>query len=380
MMKVSTGKVLTLLLVLGTCGCRTVVETPAPALLDEIRGTSLFKDSTKNESVDVLALSEDLKRFVDQRIDPEWRSSKKLGELREILFAPELFAIEYELGDTKTAIETYRSRSGNCLSMTNLFIAMARYSGLDANYHLVKARPEWNQSGNTLIWTQHINSTGILRNGDRYVLDFLPEQRAIREDMKTVTDSHARAIYYNNLAAEAIIEGQNRQALKYLRTALSIKPDMSDVWNNMGATQRRLDRVDLAKASYQQAVKFDPFNNSAMSNLSRIYLKEGNEKLGNYFASKVKRHRSKNPYYRYANARSALNEKDYYRAREELSAAINLKKDEAMFFDALAEVYEGLGDQEKKQISLRLAKMIREDSNETRSSLEIYRSGDVLLR
>jgi predicted Zn-dependent protease len=117
-----------------------------------------------------------------------------------------------------------------------------------------------------------------------------------------------------------------------------------------------------------------------MSNLSRIYLKEGNEKLGNYFANKVKRHRSKNPYYRYANARSALNEENYDRALEELSAAINLKKDEAMFFDALAEVYEGLGDQEKKLISLRLAKLIREDPDATRSSLEIYRSGNVFLR
>ena len=257
---------------------------------------------------------------------------------------------------------------------------MARYTGLDANYHLVKSRPEWNQSGNTLIWTQHINSTGILRDGSRYVLDFLPEQRAIREDMQTVTDTHARAIYYNNLAAEAIIEGQNTQALEYLRTALLIKPDMADVWNNMGATQSRLDRVDLAKASYQQAVKFDRFNNTAMSNLSRIYLKEGNEKLGNYFASRVKRYRSKNPYYRYANARLALNEKDYYRAQEELSAAITMKKDEAMFFDALAEVYEGLGDQEKELISLRLAKLIREDANATRSSLEIYRSGNVIVR
>lgn len=375
MMKVS---IFLLALCLG--GCATLVESPSPLLLDEIRGVSLIEGGAIREPVDVLALSEDLRAFVDARIDRSWRTRKRLGKLRDILFSADLFALEYESGNTKTAIETYQSKSGNCLSMTNLFIAMARYSGLDANYHLVKSRPEWDQSGNTLIWTQHINSTGTLRSGDRYVLDFLPEQRAIREDMETVSDNHALAIYYNNLAAEAFIEEQYEAAIDFLRTALSIEPDMADVWNNMGATQRRLKRVDLAKASYQQAVKSDPFNNTAMSNLSRLYLREGNEKLGNYYAKKVARHRSNNPYYRYANARMALNDKDYGKAREELNAAIKLKKDEATFFDALAEVYEGLGDREQKLISLRLAKMIREKSNMRRSSLEIYRSGNVLIQ
>jgi len=371
-------KVSILLLFLYLAGCTTQVETPSPVLVDEILGVGLTGGALPLEPVDILALSGELRSFVDERIDRRWRTVKRLGELRNILFSSDLFAIEYESGKTKTATETYQSKSGNCLSMTNLFIAMARYSGLDARYHLVKARPEWDQSGNTLIWTQHINSTGILGSGDRYVLDFLPQQRAIREDMETISDNYALAIFYNNLAAEAIIEERYDAAIGYLRTALSIEPEMADVWNNMGATQRRLKRVDLARASYQQAVRFDPYNNAAMSNLSRIYLQEGNVKLGNYFANKVKRHRSKNPYYRYSNARSALIDGDYARAREELNVAIRLKKDEAMFFDALAEVYEGLGDQENKQISLQLAEMIRAESGKNRSSLEIYRSGNVI--
>ncbi len=371
-------KVSILLLFLYLAGCTTQVETPSPVLVDEILGVGLTGGALPLEPVDILALSGELRSFVDERIDRRWRTVKRLGELRNILFSSDLFAIEYESGKTKTATETYQSKSGNCLSMTNLFIAMARYSGLDARYHLVKARPEWDQSGNTLIWTQHINSTGILGSGDRYVLDFLPQQRAIREDMETISDNYALAIFYNNLAAEAIIEERYDAAIGYLRTALSIEPEMADVWNNMGATQRRLKRVDLARASYQQAVRFDPNNNAATSNLSRIYMQEGNVKLGNYFANKVKRHRSKNPYYRYSNARSALIDGDYARAREELNVAIRLKKDEAMFFDALAEVYEGLGDQENKQISLQLAEMIRAESGKNRSSLEIYRSGNVI--
>ncbi len=369
--------VLILALILLTSGCTTMVEQPAPHLLEEILGDPTEKPAGL---VDVLALSEDLKAFIDERIDRNWRSSKRLQVLRSILFSPDLFAIEYESGNTKTAIETYESQSGNCLSMTNLFIAMARYSGLDANYHLVKARPEWEQSGNTLIWTQHINSTGLLRDGDRYVLDFLPQRGKPEQNIQSISDRYALAIYYNNLAAEAIIARDYKQALVSLRSALWLEPRMADAWNNMGATQRRLNRLDLAKASYQQAIVYDAFNNTAMSNLSRIYFNEGNQSLGDYYAEKVKRHRSKNPYYRYAQAKSALLSKDYEIARKELNAAILLKKDEAVFFDALAEAYRGLGDSEKSLISMQLAELIREDARTNRSSLEIYRSGNVFLQ
>ncbi len=369
--------VLTLLLT----GCASLVEPPDPSLLAEIRGNPL-QGVRPNEAgtINILALSDDLKVFVDGHIDRKWRTKRRLKELRRLLFSPEFFSIEYQSGVTKTAVETYQSRSGNCLSMTNLFIAMARYSGIDARYHLVSARPTWDQSGSTLIWTRHINSTGVLRNGDRYILDFLPELRVIRDEMETVSDQYAQAIYYNNLGAEAILSQQFEKALGYLRLALNIEPQMADVWNNMGATQNRLKRADLAKASFQQAILLDAFNNTAMSNLSRIYFAEGSVELGNYFADKVAKYRKKNPYYRYAKAKSALLAQDYIKAREELDAAIRLKKDEADFFDALAEVYDGLGDEEKQLLSLKMAKQIRDKSTTRRSSLQIYRSGKVVLK
>ena len=364
-----------LILTLSLTGCATLVEQPDPGLLAEILGNR-SDEAIPAENlvvVDVLAVSDELKAFVDARINPKWQTKKRLKELRNILFSTDLFAIEYESGRTKTAIETFQSRSGNCLSMTNLFIAMARYSGLDAHYHLVKTRPKWDRSGNTLIWTQHINSTGVLRNGDQYILDFLPQFRAIRDEMETVSDQYALAIYYNNLGAEAILNKQFEKALEYLRLALKVEPRMANVWNNMGAAQNRLKRADLAKASFQQAIFLDGFNNMAMSNLSRIYFAEGSVELGEFFADKVARYRNKNPYYRYANAKSALMVKDYAKARKELNAAIRLKKDEAEFFDALVEVYAGLGDKKKQLVSLRLANLIRGESTIRRTSLEIYR-------
>ena len=103
-MKKLIAPVLTLLLT----GCASLVEAPDPSLLAEIRGNPL-QGVRSNEAgtVDILALSDELKSFVDAHIDRKWRTKRRLKELRRLLFSPELFAIEYQSGESKTAIETY---------------------------------------------------------------------------------------------------------------------------------------------------------------------------------------------------------------------------------------------------------------------------------
>ena len=365
-----------LLLTMCLSGCTSLAEKPDPVLLAEILGD---QDGFKEEAVDLLRLSDDLKSFVDARIDRGRSSSRRLEALHKILFQPDLFAIDYESGKTKTALETYESGSGNCLSMTNLFIAMARYSDIDAHYHLVKAQPEWDQSGATLISIQHINSTGVLGSGDRYILDFLPGLSARRSDIKTVSDQYAQAIYFTNIGAEAMLAGRYDEAVNHLRNALRLEPSMADAWNNMGATLHRLKKIDLAKASFLQAIVLEPFNGAAMSNLSRIYEAEGLVEMGVSLKKRVAKHRLKNPYYRYANAREMLTREDWLGARQELNAAIRLKDDEQDFYNALAEAYAGLGDMEKHNTSLQLARLNKAKAERRLGSLEIYRSGKLYV-
>ncbi len=363
-----------LVLTMFLAGCIATLEQPDPQLVKEIIGV------VDEQPVDVLALSEELKGFIDEHVDRKALTRYRLEQLREILFAPDLFAIEYESGVTKTANETFETHAGNCLSMTNLFIAMARYADIDARYHLVDTQPEWDASGNTLLWTQHINSTGFLRNGDRYVLDFIPGRRTPVEDIKTISDEYALAIYYNNLGAEAIIAKDYEQALRDLRMALKLAPNLADGWNNMGAAQRRLGRTDLARESFLQAIVLDGYNRTAISNLARMYTEAGELKLAEQYRNRVKRHRQKNPYYHFADAMEYLADQNYSKARERLNEAIRLKSDEPRFFDVLARVYDALGDEQKRITSQRLAYLIRKQEVDGGRSLEIYSSGNVVLK
>ena len=85
-----------------------MVERPGPELLLEIRGGTVPEENADSIDalIDVLALNNEMKAFVDARINPNWRTTKRLAELRNLLFSPEFFAIEYESGNTKTTNES----------------------------------------------------------------------------------------------------------------------------------------------------------------------------------------------------------------------------------------------------------------------------------
>jgi tetratricopeptide (TPR) repeat protein len=359
--------------------CTTLVEEPDPILITEILNqVALRNKDGELETVNILALSNDLKNFVDQHVDRSWPTSKRLVALRDILFSEEHFDLQYESGKTKTAIETYQSRTGNCLSMTNLYIAMARYSGLNANYHVVDAVPQWHHSVDTLILTRHINSTGKLKNGDNYVLDFLPNVRTNRDTAETVSDRYALAIYYNNLGAEAIITKEHDLAMQYLNTALKLEPKMSDIWNNMGINQRRLFRLDLAEASFKQAIKLNYFSSPAMSNLSNLFYHNAQNTEAKALEKRVARYRKRNPYYRYANARIAFDKQNYHTAQYEVEEAIRLKDDEIVFFELLSRIYYALNDKQNAAVSQNIIHILNSRKGSTRSNLEIRPTGNTI--
>ncbi len=69
-------------------------------------------------------------------------------------------------------MRVFRAREGNCLLVMNLFVAMARHVGVDANFQTVRVRPSWDRRGDLLVISQHINATGRLGVQRRFVVDF----------------------------------------------------------------------------------------------------------------------------------------------------------------------------------------------------------------
>ncbi len=311
------------------------------------------------DELDILALSPEIRELLDREVSPNWGSRRKLKRLREILYSEDELNIHYDASNTLTATETFRVGSGNCLSMTSLFIASARYVGVDAKFQTVAVDPTWDHSGSTMIRYEHIVATGKVSGGGIYVVDFLPE--FVIGDMRTniISDEEAKALYYNNLGAEGVIDGRIQDALDNLRLALWLRPDFSDAWNNMGAAMRRHGDYDATEFSYLRAMHQDYNNYSALSNLTQFYRYLGRNQEAKQFARRVERYRDQNPYFNYYLAQVNFDRGDHATAERYLQRSIYLKRDEPDFYLAMARLHEVRGNNQKQALMLTLAEQYR---------------------
>lgn len=345
----------TIFVLLGTVGsCASKVdysydETDEQEYLGRILG------SATDHSVDLLALSPELKSILDREIKDSLVGRSKLKRLRELMFGEDELNIHYNASVTLTASETFVVGQGNCLSMTSLFIGAARYIGLDARYQTVEVDPTWDHDGNTMVRYQHIVATGEIIGGSQYVVDFLPEFVIGDMRAKVIPDREAKALYFNNLGAEGIVDGSLDDAIKYLRFAIRLQPDFSDAWTNMGAAQRRSEQYDLAEFSYQRALQQDPGNYSALSNLGWFYQFRGRDREAAEIVERVHQYRDRNPYFHYFKGRVAFEQGAYQRALDEIQKSVKLKRDEPDFYTTLAQIHERIGDTEQSRKMLALA-------------------------
>ncbi|MDY7093650.1 MAG: transglutaminase domain-containing protein, partial [Acidobacteriota bacterium] len=122
---------------------------------------------------EVLALTPEIRRFLDSRISFNMDRETRFLNLQSAVFGKHGLEITYGNTETRTVAETFRERSGNCLSFTLLFTAMARYLGLPAYFLEVDEVLSWDLRGEVVLNNRHMFSEVELYNAIRRV-DFLP--------------------------------------------------------------------------------------------------------------------------------------------------------------------------------------------------------------
>ncbi|MCB1645259.1 MAG: tetratricopeptide repeat protein [Pseudomonadales bacterium] len=348
---------LTTLLLLG--GCASSFTSPFSEEQSQLYLQEVLSFSNTLPAVDMLALTDEMKAALSEAVPQNLTPAQRLTAVREFLFSEDGLNIQYHADLTKTAAETWQSRAGNCLSMTNLFVAAARNVGLPASYQTVQVEPIWNQEGATMIRYEHIVATGRLPGANRYVVDFLPEFVLGDYESEPASDNVAFALYYSNLGAEDLVDGNTERALQYLTESLRLNPQSTDAWSNIGAAFRRSGEIRLAEFSYHQALMLDGRNFSALNNLAALYLHQGRREDARKVEAQVARYRRRNPYYHYFLANGFYERGRYDEALMLLEASVRLKKDEPEFYLAMARTYARQGDEASEQKMLAKADFYR---------------------
>jgi Flp pilus assembly protein TadD len=325
--------------------------------------------------VDILELSPEMIAFMDRWVDPHGSEYLKLWRLLYAVMGDGTFDVIYD-GSTRTAQETFRQQRGNCLSFTNMFVAMSRYLGLDSNFQEVMMPPDWSISGETLIFNLHINSQVDLNSHSDQMVDFNMYDFRIRYERQIISDSRASAHYFNNMGVEYMLEGDTPMALANFRESNKSDSTFGPAWVNLGILYNREGYPNYAEAAYLQALYIDDRNQVAMSNLAGLYEQEGRTELAEQYRSKVKYHRKRNPYYRYQLARTAFDNGDYGEAIDHLKFAVRRIKNDDNFYFLMSLSYLNSGDKDAAERWMRKAEEVAEiDADKKR----YHRKLDMLM-
>ncbi|WP_444891264.1 tetratricopeptide repeat protein [Microbulbifer sp. DLAB2-AA] len=315
---------LSLLLFLSACARLPSGHIQSIDLENALSGEALLGRAVSMEELpqeDLLGLDSDIRAYLKE-LAPNASPQSRLAALIRA-FEQRDFTVEYDENATLTAMETYRLARGNCLAFTLMMVAMARELGAEASFNQVEVPPVWSHDeAETFIVYRHVNMVSESSRGRR-VVDFNLAAYDPAYDQHILDDTTAFALYYSNRGVELMREGEREQAFLYLRKALELRPQRSDLWANLGAMYSHFGFLTEAQQSYQQALHLKSSNLVAISNLERLYRYNGQQALADEYAKRARYHRGRNPYYLFYQAREAYEQGDFKRAERRLRRAVS---------------------------------------------------------
>ena len=126
-------------------------------MLDAALALTLLAFGVGSVDPTALRVTDEMQLFLRQNVDETATDYQRALQLVEAIFRKDKLGFTYDRTRSKTAVETFRDASGNCLSFTNLFISLARGIGLDARFQEVDIPPAWNRHGKIVVSSRHVN-------------------------------------------------------------------------------------------------------------------------------------------------------------------------------------------------------------------------------
>jgi tetratricopeptide (TPR) repeat protein len=308
---------------------------------------------------DPLRMTEEMRTYFEERVDRRAPQKQRVQLILSTLFDEDGVAFTYR-NETRTAAETFERRSGDCLSFTNLFIAVARHFDLEARYREVDIAPNWGQRGSIVVFNRHLNS--MVGAGSRgYIIDLIPQINRIEVAGRIISDDRGFAHYYNNKGAELLGEGNLVLARRYFETALEHDSKASFIWANLGVAQTHQGNLKEAEESYQRAIELNKHDMVALTNLVRLLEKEGRHEEVAPLQGRIEDFRNRNPYFHFSLGEEAFELGLFDESLQHYKDALRRKSDEPLFHHSMAKTYAQLGDVKKAIEHLKKARKYSPD-------------------
>ncbi|MBU2892907.1 hypothetical protein KO495_06165 [Colwellia sp. D2M02] len=178
-------------------------------------------------------------------------------------------------GDTYPAEAAMRLNKGNCMSLAVLTGAFAQVVGLEFSYREVNTLPVFDKQNNLLLSSSHVQTLlheeDFTPDADRFyfgtpgiIIDYFPSSDN-RRGKKVSRDSFS-AMYYKNLASNALIEDDFNKAFYLAEKAYQFDKSNASVINLLAVIHRRSGDVTSAEGIYKAGLEIEPSSLALMSN------------------------------------------------------------------------------------------------------------------
>lgn len=308
-------------------------SVPAPMTPEPVAPTSILLQGA-NAPVptldDIFRLTaEQQAEFLAYFNDPAHRKVDAHRRVYQFL-AQHLSGFDYQ-GKNYTASEAYALKSGNCISLAVLTKALADIAGVEIGFQSIVSAPVYSIESDFMLSSDHVrtflfNPDFVPEDGKIYfvkpalVVDYLPAAGDITGPR--ISQPTFIAMFYRNLAADALLAGQYEQVLALLKTALQYAPDYSAVINLTAVVHRRMQQPQLAEQFYQYGLDVSASKATLLSNYALLKHSQGDVDAAQNMLRSLSSLDEHDPYLWYVLGKTAQQKSQYGEAVTYLRKAV----------------------------------------------------------
>lgn len=233
---------------------------------------------------------------------------------------------------TFSAEQTLSSKRGNCLSLAMMTTALAQLANVEVGYQLMNSDPVFNFQGTIVAKGVHVRT--LLLNLNRLpehgtteivpgiAIDFFPTQR--ERFIRNMTRGEYEAMYYRNIANEALSESDLNTAYWYARESLQYDPQSSEALYTLAIVNRRAGHTGEAESIYLYALEHSQEKLTLLKNYRVLLLNTGRLKEAQRIEAQIQRMDDPSPFHWFQLATSTFSDGDYRSAVNYYKRALEL--------------------------------------------------------
>jgi len=301
----------------------------------------------------VLEVPAALAEHADRALGPAGGNpAERLDRLVDFFHGSQGLGFSYRALPTHAVEDTYAAGEGNCLAFTLTFIALARRAGFEAFAREVRIPDQWRREGSAILGIGHVN-VGVDTPQRNVIVDFEPDlMRAQRLAQpfrgRRISDRRVLAHFYNNRAAELMLEGRLASARNWVERSLHLDGEFEAALITRGVVSRRMGLYEAAESDFRAALARDGRSVDALANLFRLHHQLGNRQEMIRYGRRLEGLAPDDPYFLWQLARFQRSLGETELARRSLERAVRLDgEQDPMLLAGLAETLFELGQREQ---------------------------------